>query len=612
MLTQQLEQLSTSSCFSEHHGPTPAAATVQEGSRVRITGLQAKPQHNGRTGVVCGAFDQESGRWSVEVDASDAGPAFQISIRPSNLTILPVIDLLHCQNLVKLLGSSDAEVQKEAVMALRTNTFGQVQNKESYLISGAASAIYMLLQSPDAILQEKAAECVANMCLGQHVRSQDAFRDAGCIPLLESLLSSSSVDVQNWSCQALLQLSDGHNANTAALCDAVLKSTIATANGLKEARNCDASSDGPLLCPLVSILKSNSQGSPILGALRVMQIVVEAGQKRCAEQGENLHLMFVERCGLSDAVICLQESADGDVKRLANDCVLKCGILKMVCGDVGVDNHVSSAAACSRLRRTLQACICDAVADTVVDSDAPSHLVRLLTSAIPSPTGSVDLDCAVCIGILSSKHQDLSKQDEIVTLFTIILMSLDADVIAHCLHSFVSVIGSVGGNTREGLLVIVDGILLTNGDDVIIRQIVASQNMLPAFLDLLRSSPTSDCFRWVISILRKILQSGHSQGQVAGSSNAYADHLNTLGAVQSIQCSDCFRTADTVVMTDEVLHFFSELQRCIETSAGLSYVLLSCNRFGQFSSCIYQCGTFVGTASEHLQDEFQLVTWAVC
>ena len=88
MLSQQLEQLSTSSCFSEHHGPTPAAATVQEGSRVRITGLQAKPQHNGRTGVVCGAFDQESGRWSVEVDASDAGPAFHISIRPDRKSVV--------------------------------------------------------------------------------------------------------------------------------------------------------------------------------------------------------------------------------------------------------------------------------------------------------------------------------------------------------------------------------------------------------------------------------------------------------------------------------------------------------------------------------------------
>jgi WD40 repeat protein len=534
-------------------------AALKEGSSVRITGLQAKPQHNGRTGVICGTFDQESGRWTVEVDASDAGPAFQGFFRPSNLTILPVIGIPQCEDLVRLLGSSDAEVQIEAVIALQANTFGQVKNKDSYLNAGAAAAICVLLQSPDAILQEKAAECVANMCLGQHVRSQDAFRDAGCMPLLANLLLSSSLDVQNWSCQALLQLSDGHNVNTAKLCDVVLKSTVATANGHNEARNCDASIDGPLLCPLVSILKSNSEGSLVLCALQVIQIVVQAGQKGCLEQGKISHLMFLERCGLPDAVICLQTSAEGDVKRLANDCVLKCGILKMVCGDVGADNHVTSAAACSRLRRTLQACICDAVADTVVDCDVPSHLVRLLTSATPSPISSVDVDCAICIGILSSKHQDLSKQDEIVTLFSIILMGLDADVIVHCLHSFASVIGSVGGNTREGLLVITDNFLSTHGNDVIIRQIVASQKMLPTFLDLLRSSPTSDCFRSVMSILKKILQSGHSHGQVAiGSSNSYVAHLNTLGAVQAIQCSDCFRTADTVVMADEVLHFFYE------------------------------------------------------
>ena len=71
----------------------PAAATVQEGSRVCIASLQVKPQHNGRTGVVCSAFDQESGRWTVAVEASDAGPTFQISIRPSNLVLLPDIDM---------------------------------------------------------------------------------------------------------------------------------------------------------------------------------------------------------------------------------------------------------------------------------------------------------------------------------------------------------------------------------------------------------------------------------------------------------------------------------------------------------------------------------------
>ena len=58
-----------------------------------IASLQVKPQHNGRTGVVCSAFDQESGRWTVAVEASDAGPTFQISIRPSNLVLLPDVDV---------------------------------------------------------------------------------------------------------------------------------------------------------------------------------------------------------------------------------------------------------------------------------------------------------------------------------------------------------------------------------------------------------------------------------------------------------------------------------------------------------------------------------------
>ena len=73
--------------------PVPAASTVQQGSRVRIAGLQAKPQHNGRTGIVCGEFNHESGRWAVEVDASVAGPAFRLAILPANLTLLPSADL---------------------------------------------------------------------------------------------------------------------------------------------------------------------------------------------------------------------------------------------------------------------------------------------------------------------------------------------------------------------------------------------------------------------------------------------------------------------------------------------------------------------------------------
>jgi hypothetical protein len=65
--------------------------TVQDGSRVRIEGLQARPELNGRTGVVYGAFNQESGRWAIHVDANDASPATQISVRPANLKILPAV-----------------------------------------------------------------------------------------------------------------------------------------------------------------------------------------------------------------------------------------------------------------------------------------------------------------------------------------------------------------------------------------------------------------------------------------------------------------------------------------------------------------------------------------
>ena len=78
---------------SAAHVSAPVAAAVQEGSCVCITGLHQKPELNGLTGVVCGAFDQESGRWTVEIDASDDLPACQISIRPANMMLLPE---LHC------------------------------------------------------------------------------------------------------------------------------------------------------------------------------------------------------------------------------------------------------------------------------------------------------------------------------------------------------------------------------------------------------------------------------------------------------------------------------------------------------------------------------------
>ena len=73
---------------SENVPQMPAALALQAGSRVRIDNLHAKPQYNGRNGVVCGAFDHDSGRWTVDVEASDAGPAFQLLIRSANLTLL--------------------------------------------------------------------------------------------------------------------------------------------------------------------------------------------------------------------------------------------------------------------------------------------------------------------------------------------------------------------------------------------------------------------------------------------------------------------------------------------------------------------------------------------
>jgi hypothetical protein len=69
--------------------PTPAAATVQEGSRVRIKGLQAAPEMNGRTGVVCGAISQESGRWTVQIDADGARAACRGAFHAANLQVIP-------------------------------------------------------------------------------------------------------------------------------------------------------------------------------------------------------------------------------------------------------------------------------------------------------------------------------------------------------------------------------------------------------------------------------------------------------------------------------------------------------------------------------------------
>jgi hypothetical protein len=66
----------------------PPSDTINIGSRVIIEGLQASPELNGRTGVTL-AFTEESGRWSVQIDAGMEGPTVQKSIRTANLKVLP-------------------------------------------------------------------------------------------------------------------------------------------------------------------------------------------------------------------------------------------------------------------------------------------------------------------------------------------------------------------------------------------------------------------------------------------------------------------------------------------------------------------------------------------
>jgi hypothetical protein len=69
--------------------PTQPAAELQRGVRVIISGLVAKPEMNDCTGVICDAFNAQSGRWTVQIDSS---PQSRGSFRPVNLTPIPPLD----------------------------------------------------------------------------------------------------------------------------------------------------------------------------------------------------------------------------------------------------------------------------------------------------------------------------------------------------------------------------------------------------------------------------------------------------------------------------------------------------------------------------------------
>ena len=69
--------------------PVPSPA-VKHGSRVRIEGLQAKPELNGRSGTVNGSFNEHSGRYTVQLDGNDA--SCHVSIRLANIQLLSESD----------------------------------------------------------------------------------------------------------------------------------------------------------------------------------------------------------------------------------------------------------------------------------------------------------------------------------------------------------------------------------------------------------------------------------------------------------------------------------------------------------------------------------------
>jgi TPR repeat protein len=81
-------------------GPTLSAeCSIREFARVRVDGLtdwhwdwridgvHASPSMNGRTGVICGAFIADTGRWPVKIDGNDSSSQLQIALRPCNIQL---------------------------------------------------------------------------------------------------------------------------------------------------------------------------------------------------------------------------------------------------------------------------------------------------------------------------------------------------------------------------------------------------------------------------------------------------------------------------------------------------------------------------------------------
>jgi hypothetical protein len=154
--------------------------------------------------------------------------------------------------------------------------------------------------------------------------------------------------------------------------------------------------------------------------------------------------------GLFDAVINNLSNSDVEISQLANECVLKCGILKTVCEEVYAADPVVSAAAFSRLRRTLQACVSDAAGATVPHNNTLAHCVRLLKS-FDIPSAVDDCTASICllvewafklravslvcdVGAMSSDDEPLDAASTQVTVLSSILNEIGS---SECLAAIV-------------------------------------------------------------------------------------------------------------------------------------------------------------------------------
>jgi hypothetical protein len=73
---------------SGRHADERERILLQHGSRVRMRGLQSATSMNGRTGTICADFNADTGRWTVNIDATASDPASQGRFRPENLEVL--------------------------------------------------------------------------------------------------------------------------------------------------------------------------------------------------------------------------------------------------------------------------------------------------------------------------------------------------------------------------------------------------------------------------------------------------------------------------------------------------------------------------------------------